>query len=719
MKKAGSTVLIVVCLSLFAHAQNLVQNPGFEAITAWDSLWMLSYTNPSTPTAVALQNTAVYHGGSGSLELRNSKQNMWTYMYSDTILAPIRFSANKSYEVSGWMRVLEQGKGASLSIFWNGSQNEKTLYAGNPDPITNPDWFMLKDTITPDSDFGDGYLRMGMRAGRSSIGDASGRLLFDDLSVTRIPDLNETAILDFTFREQTGPAVINRLTGTITVEVEEGTDLTALAPDRIVLSRGATVNPETGVPTDFTEPVAYTVTAQDEMTKQQWIVTVNLPPSSATDILAFSCPEQTGPAVIDTTKHVVLLEVAYGTDLSSLVPDIEISEGAIIEPADSKADGFTSPVVYRVIAEDGTTLQEWTVYVSVAEPSAETGITAFSFEGQDGEAIIDTVTHTVTIEVPYGTAVDALIPVIGISPGASVDPAGGVATDFTGPVVFIVTAEDGATMQEWTVSVAVLPNTEADITEFSFQGQDWVASIDTTSHSVTFEVIYGTAVDALIPVIGVSPGASVDPPGGVATDFTDPRIFTVIADDGVTTQEWTVSVVVLPNTETEILSFAFEEQTGPAAINNETASISIEVENQADITSLVPFIEVSPGAAVDPPGGVTADFSADVVYTVTAEDGVTTQDWTVTVAVDPAVTIPQEQSAPLFSVYPNPARELLIVDLFVQGDLFISDVMGRTVRSLDHASGRTVIPLDGLAQGTYFIRMVHPEGEQIRRFMIR
>ena len=46
------------------------------------------------------------------------------------------------------------------------------------------------------------------------------------------------------------------------------------------------------------------------------------------------------------------------------------------------------------------------------------------------------------------------------------------------------------------------------------------------------------------------------------------------------------------------------------------------------VNNLIPVIEVSEGAAVSPKSGVAQDFSKDVTYTVTAEDGKTTKTYT-------------------------------------------------------------------------------------------
>lgn len=53
-----------------------------------------------------------------------------------------------------------------------------------------------------------------------------------------------------------------------------GTDVTALQPT-IVVSDLATVSPASGEEQDFTDPVTYTVTAEDETT-QEYVVTVTV-----------------------------------------------------------------------------------------------------------------------------------------------------------------------------------------------------------------------------------------------------------------------------------------------------------------------------------------------------------------------------------------------------------------------------------------------------------
>ncbi|CAD5253511.1 hypothetical protein IMPR6_500001 [Imperialibacter sp. EC-SDR9] len=189
--------------------------------------------------------------------------------------------------------------------------------------------------------------------------------------------------------------------------------------------------------------------------------------SSASDILTFSLPEETGPAVIDATAHTVAIEVVAGTNVNSLTPTITISAAASISPASGAPQDFTSAVVYTVTAEDGST-QEWTVTVTVApatEPlSSAKNIISFLLHEQTGDALINTTDHTVTIEVETGTDITNLSPAITVSDKATVSPGGEVTQDFSAAVVYIVTAEDGST-QEWTATVTVKEGTKTGIPE--------------------------------------------------------------------------------------------------------------------------------------------------------------------------------------------------------------------------------------------------------------
>ncbi|RLD19283.1 MAG: hypothetical protein DRI71_12030 [Bacteroidetes bacterium] len=87
--------------------------------------------------------------------------------------------------------------------------------------------------------------------------------------------------------------------------------------------------------------------------------------------------------------------------------------------------------------------------------------------------------------------------------------------------------------------------------------------------------------------------------------------------------------------ETDFLTFSHPELvSGSLVIDNVNHTITAEVNYGADLSTLAPTIGISTGATISPLSDVAQDFTSLVTYTVTAEDGSATQNWTVTVTVN-------------------------------------------------------------------------------------
>jgi hypothetical protein len=92
---------------------------------------------------------------------------------------------------------------------------------------------------------------------------------------------------------------------------------------------------------------------------------------------------------------------------------------------------------------------------------AATDFTTFILDEETGSATINGLDHTIAITVAHGTVVTALVPTFTLSPGATVavgatpQVSGTTANNFTSPVTYTVTAQDGTTTQAWTVTVTV------------------------------------------------------------------------------------------------------------------------------------------------------------------------------------------------------------------------------------------------------------------------
>ena len=166
-------------------------------------------------------------------------------------------------------------------------------------------------------------------------------------------------------------------------------------------------------------------------------------------ILKFEVNDVIG--TVDESSKIVVLDFPAGTDVSHLTPHIVVSTYATIEPESGVAQDFTNPVYYTVTAMNGTTAQ-YMVEAVVHDADNEKSILSFVIDGVEGA--IDEVGKMVTVQMPQGTDVTELAPTIEISEGATISPASGEAQDFTNPVAYTVTAQNGTTAV-YTVTVVV------------------------------------------------------------------------------------------------------------------------------------------------------------------------------------------------------------------------------------------------------------------------
>jgi hypothetical protein len=464
-------------------------------------------------------------------------------------------------------------------------------------------------------------------------------------------------ILTYSIAGQTNSSV-NAGAHTIDVAVPNGTDLTNLVAT-FTLSAGATV--KVGGTTqvsgttanNFTSPVTYVVTAEDGTTTQNWTVTVTESASTAAEILTYSIAGQTNSNV-NAGAHTIDVAVPNGTDLTNLVATFTLSAGATVkvggttQVSGTTANNFTSPVTYVVTAEDGTTTQNWTVTVTEGASTAAEILT-YSISGQTNSSV-NAGAHTINVTVPNGTSLNNLVATFTLSAGASAkvggttQVSGTTANNFTSPVTYVVTAEDGTTTQNWTVTVTESASTAAEILTYSIAGQT-SSSVNAGAHTINVTVPNGTSLNNLVATFTLSAGASAkvggttQVSGTTANNFTSPVTYVVTAEDGTTTQNWTVTVTEEASTATEMLTYSIAGQTS-STINS--GSINVVVPHGTNLSNLVATFTLSDGAIARVGGvlqlsGVTAnDFASPVDYVVTAEDGVTTSVWTVTVQLPTA-----------------------------------------------------------------------------------
>ena len=167
---------------------------------------------------------------------------------------------------------------------------------------------------------------------------------------------------------------------------------------------------------------------------------------------------------------------------------------------------------------------------SCQKKSSEKEILSFKFVSPNIEASIDD--KNIVAIMPFGTDVTNLVPVISVSDKATVNPASGMPQDFTQPVSYTVTAEDGSQAVYSAIVIVKAKSSEKRILSFRFASLHLDATIDESTKEIKATVPMGTNVSALVPTIIVSSGANIDPASGLATDFTQPVTYTVTAEDG-------------------------------------------------------------------------------------------------------------------------------------------------------------------------------------------
>lgn len=270
-------------------------------------------------------------------------------------------------------------------------------------------------------------------------------------------------------------------------------------------------------------------------------------------------------------------------------------------------------------------------------------ITAFSFTNPTTTGVIDENAKTISVIVPYGTSVTALVATF-ISTGSSVKIGttlqinGTTPNDFTNPLTYTVTATDGTTAA-YTVTVTIALNSAKAITAFSLIGVSGV--VNEAAKTINVGLPSGTNVTALVAIFtttgaSITVGPTLQVSGTTANDFTSPATYTVKAADGSTTA-YTITVTVAASSTKAITAFSFTSPAVTGIIDESAKTIAMTVPYGTDVTGLIAtFIttgaSVKVGSTVQVSGTTPNNFTSAVVYTVTAANG-STMAYTVTVTV--------------------------------------------------------------------------------------
>lgn len=353
-------------------------------------------------------------------------------------------------------------------------------------------------------------------------------------------------------------------------------------------------------------------------------------------------------------RDTITVTLPTGTDLSSMVPHLTLSQGAtLVQPDISKPIKFVADVAtpFTVQAEDGKTQRTYYVTVkldgSVKASGAE--LIPSSIQLTDGNIlraleILDTDVSVddkgvtkIELKVNAGVDTTAIQLKADISYKATCNPAvdGKAKLNLTNWTTFTVTSEDKTNTNVYQIKVT--PKKQAEITSFqlTINGQTYTGAIDNKANTIKITGVDDSNLTStrFTPDITLGEGTLIcNPPSGVAQDFSTAVQYVVNGDaDTMISRTYTVTVLNKSGkliskssnggstepvlTGAKITSFKIYDTAGE--IDHNAGTITIKLPNGTNVTKVAPQITTTSGCTVYPANNQVVNLTRPIEYTVT------------------------------------------------------------------------------------------------------
>ena len=428
------------------------------------------------------------------------------------------------------------------------------------------------------------------------------------------------------------------------------------------------------VGTDYTTRVIAINAVGRGIPSDEKTVTVTRPASTDATLSALTLSGiDFGTFASGTTSYTA--QVANSVSQTTVTPTVNDSRASYVIKLGgvTDVDGVVSltlgsnVITIVVTAEDDSTTRTYSVTVTRAEPSnpgqlsSDAKLSALTLSGIDF-GTFDSTTTSYTARVANSVTETTVTPTVNHSGATYVIKLGGV-TDADGVVpldvganviTIEVTAEDGNTAQTYTVTVtrAAPPSTDATLSALTLSDIDFGTFAPGTT-SYTAEVANSVSQTTVSPTTNHS-GASyvikldgASDADGVVALGVGSNVITVevTAQDGQATRNYTVTVTRAAELSSDAtLSDLTLSGIDFGTFDPTTTSYRARVASETTETTVTPTVNHSAASYVIKFGGVTdtdgvvslSEGSNVITVDVTAEDGETTQTYSVTVARGPS-----------------------------------------------------------------------------------
>jgi len=419
------------------------------------------------------------------------------------------------------------------------------------------------------------------------------------------------------------------------------------------------------------------VTAQDGVTTKTYTITVTRAPSTNADLANLTTSAGTLSPVFATGTNSYTASVSNATASITVTPTTSDGTATVTVNGTAVSSGTASGGIALVVgantittivtAQDGVTTKTYTITVTRA-PSTNAALANLTISAGTLSPVFATGTNSYTASVGNATASITVTPTTS-DPTATVTINGtavssGMASGSialvagSNTITTIVTAQDGITTDTYTITVSRAPSTNALLSSIKLTPASTLTNTGTVGSTTTYTTsvsnavasvtVTATTIDptATIKVNGVAVSSGMAS-GSIALVAGPNTITTVVtAQDGITTRTYTIIVTRAKSTNAALAKlsisagmlspvFATGTNSYTASVGNATASVTVTpTTSDGTATVTVNGTAVSSGTAS---GGIALVVGANTITTiVTAQDGVTTKTYTITVTRAPS-----------------------------------------------------------------------------------